>query len=150
MNKIVGSKYSLTATIKEISERAGKTGPYTMWVFQADGAERCVGFTDAEIVVGNRTWTWICMLGIPLMPGVEFNMDLLKGFKCTVFMDDSGTVRMVSKLPDQVNTQSVPRGDSGTSTSSKPPSTTPLPESTPPPPPQQSTEEQDEVDNLFS
>lgn len=147
MNKIVGSRSSVKATIKDISQKPGKQGPYLMWVFSAAGMDRAVGFTDAEIIPGNRTWTWLEMLGFSLSPGVEFNLDLLKGFECYIFADESGTIRMVKSLSDRSATQ----GDTGISSNPPCPSPAPKPSAEPSPaiePPKE--DPQTEAERLFS
>lgn len=96
MNKTTIVQKYYKAEIKVITERTGKNGPYLMWEFESSTGERIVGFTDADLVVGNRTWTWLTMLGIPVWGGEQVEFDELVGISCLVFVDSQNIARMVS------------------------------------------------------
>lgn len=95
MIKEIGSRDFYTAEVVKVVERSGKKGPYLLWEFQDENGEKRVGFTDANIVLGDRTWTWFKMLGLSVRVGEKFELDSLIGLDCYIFMDDKGTVRMV-------------------------------------------------------
>lgn len=97
MEKIVTTRKYYTAKLRTVTVRQGKNGPYMMWEFEATSGQRLVGFTDAEIELGNRTWCWLEMLGVALKVGDTVELEDLFEIECTVFTDDKGTVRMVSK-----------------------------------------------------
>jgi hypothetical protein len=98
MRKGVTPRDYFGAQINRVTERSGKSGPYMMWEFTDDEGNRRVGFTDGDIVLGNRTWTWLHMLGIALGLNDEIEFDDLKDMECYVFLDDKGTVRMVASM----------------------------------------------------
>lgn len=107
MGKEVGTREYFGAILKKVSDREGKNGPYLMWEFTDDNGDRRVGFTDSEIIVGNRTWTWLFMLGISLHVGDILELQDLQDLECFIFLDDKGTVRMVAETlePKQVEAQ---------------------------------------------
>lgn len=110
MGKTVIRANDCGATLKKVTERSGKNGPYLMWEFQDDGGERKVGFTDSEVILGNRTWTWLHMLGISLNVGDTIELQDLQDIECFIFLDDKGTVRMVTETltPEQVDNSVEP------------------------------------------
>lgn len=97
MSKQVTYKEFFICEIEAITERDGKNGPYLMWKFKADSGESLVGFTDIDIVVGNRTWNWLANLGVVLHVGEYIELRDLVGTACTVFVDEKRTVRLVHK-----------------------------------------------------
>jgi len=111
MGKQVSRGNDLGATLKKVTEREGKNGPYLMWEFIDDSGERKVGFTDSEIIVGNRTWTWLHMLGISLNTGDIIELQDLQDMECFIFLDDKGTVRMVAEESAPEQKEVIPKSN---------------------------------------
>lgn len=92
----VEAGHGLLVELSKVTERQGKNGPYLMWEFFDEHNTKYVGFTDAEVIMGNRTWTWLCMLGVPLTVGEQVDITQLVGVECMVFVEgEKDTVRMV-------------------------------------------------------
>ncbi len=100
MIKEIGTRTFYTAEVVKVVERSGKNGPYLLWEFQDENGEKRVGFTDIDIVLGDRTWTWLKMLGISARVGEKLELDSLTGVECYIFLDDKGIVRMVDGAGD--------------------------------------------------
>lgn len=111
MRKGVTPRDYFGAQINKVTERAGKSGPYLMWEFTDDEGNRRVGFTDGDIVLGNRTWTWLHMLGIALGLNDEIEFDDLKDMECYIFLDDKGTVRMIASMTDTEKPIDAPKDE---------------------------------------
>lgn len=104
MSKQVLYRDHYIAEIESITERDGKNGLYLMWRFKTDTGESLVGFTDADVAIGNRTWNWIANLGVILHIGEYVDFKDLVGIPCTIFVDEKRTVRLVTKEKMKDNT----------------------------------------------
>lgn len=88
----------ILADLSKVTERQGKTGPYLMWEFFDEHNNRYVGFTDASVIMGGRTWTWLCMLGVHLDVGAQIDLSQLTSIECLIFVEgEKDIVRMVAR-----------------------------------------------------
>jgi len=109
MNIPVDPGQEYKATLQEVTLRDGKKGPYLMWVFTDEDGTRRVGFTDGELRTGNRTWTWLIMLGVKVEVGLAIDLSLLKSIPCRIFLGvGEETVRMIYRAQPAVVVTPVP------------------------------------------
>lgn len=94
MNKIVLAGRTVVAVLQGVVEREGDYGPFLFWEFK-DGTKKYVGFTEAEIIEGNKLWVLLQGLGVSkedLLVTKTLDLDKFKGQKFTLYLQEKRDV----------------------------------------------------------
>jgi hypothetical protein len=85
---------TVIAVLQGVVEREGDYGPFLFWEFK-DGTKKYVGFTESEIIEGNKLWVLLTGFGVTkeeLMVSKTIDLDKFKGQKFTLYLQEKRDV----------------------------------------------------------